>query len=548
MSVRPTSRKRSRSYLSGLYATLEAAVREGDEASTCCDEHWSGCAVDEESSGERDEASAVTPVNYPFPILWSEEMTAAHLDSYHSSYSRPQPAFNDLGGERHQTQHGCKPTPTRAHLPTHCGAPTGAVTGDDRPERQSTKTLANIKSLRCTGPIRTEEAPDACGGSSSEKTHESLPMAAASSPTIPVASEKDRTPSAQSDHPENPVCPSSAVSLQCIAPNPSSRRTGPQVVLTPQQQPSQHASQHQAPNPPGPPRDGASTAGAAPDSTRSSQMSQATEMSLMVLSGLPSQVHLDPYSHSDPWEESEAHHAGTSSLSELPPPASPPHRAYNELPDGAAGCSGVPCITQAGGLRGNDDPQSSHPSAVARPPATTFDRATRERQHQEFTRALENSFGRQAKESTYAGAGDAETGSVGGGQPGPPPAPGGGSGAQQSAYVLVPREEALPRRLLGEPAQAIALLERHLERVREGAPNGYVARALELACHVLSQPTVCVRVSSRARGMDGAAPGSAGPGEGCSGEHAEVVGVAGIVWEILRAGNTPSFSAGGKKG
>lgn len=103
----------------------------------------------------------------------------------------------------------------------------------------------------------------------------------------------------------------------------------------------------------------------------------------------------------------------------------------------------------------------------------------------------------------------------------------------QQQFVFVSTEEVLPSGYLGGQAGVCALLEDHLLRARKLAPDGYAARTLELACHVLRQPKVCVRaeraqasVDRMLRNMDST--------EAVVDDHAEVVGVAGFVWEILR--------------
>ncbi|CAM9536550.1 unnamed protein product [Sphacelaria rigidula] len=111
--------------------------------------------------------------------------------------------------------------------------------------------------------------------------------------------------------------------------------------------------------------------------------------------------------------------------------------------------------------------------------------------------------------------------------------------------VMVPTDEALPRGVEGGQAGAIDLLEKHLRRVRErGVSEGYTARAIELALHVLSQPEVCTR--SMLQGARTGCIGAVARGSPQQGEyfptravehHVEVVGVAGLVWEILRSGH-----------
>lgn len=127
---------------------------------------------------------------------------------------------------------------------------------------------------------------------------------------------------------------------------------------------------------------------------------------------------------------------------------------------------------------------------------------------------------------------------------------------QQQRFVFVPTEEALPPGLLRPDGKAgvIALLERRLTYVQErGLPGGYAARALELACHVLRQPKVlCMGTVQKREGATDGHAGSMRPqmvasppgGAVSSSNHAEIVGVAGLVWEILRVGDADMPTSG----
>lgn len=110
---------------------------------------------------------------------------------------------------------------------------------------------------------------------------------------------------------------------------------------------------------------------------------------------------------------------------------------------------------------------------------------------------------------------------------------GGGSGVERMRppFKYVPTLEVLPHSWSGGQAGVVAFLEKHLAHARSLFPGGYAVRALQLACHVLRQPTVCVRVRGNRGG--GAAAGEAATVD--DEQQNEVVGVAGFVWELLRA-------------
>lgn len=158
------------------------------------------------------------------------------------------------------------------------------------------------------------------------------------------------------------------------------------------------------------------------------------------------------------------------------------------------------------------------------------------RQHEEFTRALGALFG---NEEACAGGTTSKKAAVEGGvaqRSGDARSEHQSRQQQQQQFIFVPTEEVLPRGYRLGQAGVCALLEDRLSRARELAPKGYAARALELACHVLRQSKVCVRrpeqehasssIDRMLRNMDST--------ETLADGHAEVVGVAGFVWEILR--------------
>ncbi|CAM9729246.1 unnamed protein product, partial [Laminaria digitata] len=157
----------------------------------------------------------------------------------------------------------------------------------------------------------------------------------------------------------------------------------------------------------------------------------------------------------------------------------------------------------------------------------------RARQNECFTRVLRKFAGGSERERRGVATGPAESARRGDGR---------GERARQR-LVLVPTQEVLPSGWVSGQAGVVGVLEDHLLRARERFSDGYSVRALELACRVFRQPSVCVRtggsgedsigqrVVAVARQIDSSGDPVALP----AGGHAKVVGVAGLVWEILSA-------------
>ena len=106
----------------------------------------------------------------------------------------------------------------------------------------------------------------------------------------------------------------------------------------------------------------------------------------------------------------------------------------------------------------------------------------------------------------------------------------------RGSLALVSTEDVLQGAWVGGQAEVVATLESNLSPARDEAPEGYIVRALELARHVLSRPRVCVRVGGRGDVAWGNRQQGGGLSEGARRSYrGEVVGVAGIVWEVLGA-------------
>lgn len=273
---------------------------------------------------------------------------------------------------------------------------------------------------------------------------------------------------------------------------------------------------------------------------------QSTQQSMLFLPGLPSQVLVTQQRGDAGWDHDQ--HA-VEEEEETPMSeyglSLPVGHCYRDPPppdvtvqEGRGGCDlvgeegtfeGRGKHSQEGTGNGMDVDSVGGRGGSAPFPAPQQEAHTR--QHEAFTRALGALFGSgeacQGRTSKNVAVGSATTQYSGGARDGQQPR------KHQQQFVFVSTEEVLPRGYLGGQAGVCAVLEDHLSRARELAPNGYAARTLELACHVLRQPKVCVRaeraqasVDRMLRNMDST--------EAAVDDHAEVVGVAGFVWEILR--------------
>lgn len=285
--------------------------------------------------------------------------------------------------------------------------------------------------------------------------------------------------------------------------------------------------------------------------------SQATQA--LFLPGLPSQVLVtQPQTDATGWEHPEGHEWSPreedSALSEhafFPSALSNPWPSTEEQPPGprasveSAEGNAPPIgrgLQSASSSKGPYDERSygSESAAVERGRTAAIDAAleredARSGLNEDFTHALRE----QVEGGGNVCAGDsaqstaAPTGSGRGGS-------GGSREQSKPSFTFVATTEVLPSGWSGGQAGAVSFLEDQLLLARRRLHDGYAVRALELACHTLRQPKVCVRATEppgdrlgdpcaaaalRPAGFAGAsAPAS---------ELPEVVGVPGFVWEIL---------------
>lgn len=259
----------------------------------------------------------------------------------------------------------------------------------------------------------------------------------------------------------------------------------------------------------------------------------------MFLPGLPSQVLVTQHQGDDAaWEHPEGDDEESSQKPEeetaaseyvFPSPSHPPHPFYSPEED-ASSAGAVVAL-----LEGNEPPNSGVEGTGPEPIRSNkscssvdgrivpgSEKAREEagyRQDDSFTVALREFVGEVVGSAQRA----LPNGSGGSGS---------GERLRSPFFKYVPTLEVLPSGWSGGQAGVVAVLEGHLSRARARFPGGYAARALQLACHILRQPTVCVRVKGNQGDSSAAASGGAATAD--DGRH-EVVGVAGFVWEILRA-------------
>lgn len=169
------------------------------------------------------------------------------------------------------------------------------------------------------------------------------------------------------------------------------------------------------------------------------------------------------------------------------------------------------------------------------------------RHHDAFTRALRDFVGQEqsGKEGDDKQAGPAQSAardvSYGGGG-----TSSGGGDRSQPPFTFLSTQEVLPSGWPGGQGGVVTFLEKQLSHARKRCPGGYAARALELACHVLRQPTVCVKaVECRGGNQEPTRAAAARRADFFAGaatdyDDPQVVGVAGFVWEMLRANDGDS--------
>lgn len=588
-----------------LYTKLESAVREkaSDDHADCSrapgvDSSGGGSCAEEQAIPARTTmTTTATVADYPFPLLWFEEMTPADLDSYHrSSHCQhdavDQPAHEEVAHsstspssapKKRRKDHGRKKRSAAmatggeglgAEVRTAAAVPASLTRFIRKACDKNEMTFGNSAEEEDIREVRAKltEQPGAC--------HDMELMA-----------ESSHRASVRPDPPSRyTMAPTAATPVIDIPPAPrpemehlvsshsthNGRPSTTMCSLKTCRSSQQHALQRTATatnirgNLEACPVVGASQRGHTAVAILPPALSQVTQQSVQLLSSLPSQVMLTQWGNSSDsvsWqedseeeeeeeeaeEEAEVEEALRSEYVSTPPPQLSPSRAH-PWPNANATKGSViedNCFGRDDGtaremklkqrqavaaatavdsvhicVHSNAHPTGllSNMESLAHGPQERLG------QFEAFTQLLLQTFG----EGAEIGAGQSDWSVNDQPQQQQSPSATLRPSRREQGLVMLPTDEALPRGIRGGQSGAVALLENNLRRVRErGTSEGYTARALELACHVLRQPKVCARreerITQEISGHGGCYATRAVT------DHAEVVGVAGFIWEILRS-------------
>lgn len=304
-------------------------------------------------------------------------------------------------------------------------------------------------------------------------------------------------------------------------------------------------------------------------STTPPDPSQATQA--MFLPGLPSQVLVTQPQTDAGWEHPEGDESSPreedSALSEhafFPSALGNPWPSTEEQPPGPRASvesaeGNAPSVGR--GLQSSSSSGSKGPyeersyggkaAAMERGGAATVDAGleredARFRLNEEFTQALRQQL--EGGGSVVCAGGSAQSTAAPNGS-----ARGGSGGSREQpkpSFTFVATTEVLPSGWSGGQAGAVTFLENQLLLARQRLQDGYAVRALELACHTLRQPKVCVKATEPPGDRLGHACPAAPPRQAefagasaTANDFPEVVGVPAFVWEILRdAGKNPKMT------
>lgn len=500
-----------------LYRLLEATVR-GEPG--CPDAARDISRPRDGHEAEVEQASSA----YPSPLLWFDEMRPSDIDAYHAANGRGRRSGSDNNAslEEDPPTVGSIPPPTtmdpggecsRSHV-VSTGGSSGAGEGGmyDREGRR----LAVASSVRRpAGEALAERQAIVPGSTGSTSTPDRRKCAAIDTqqpPPLPPPSAKGRN--------HLPHVKASGV--------PEEEREEDRAAAARMGSSSARDMRYSKPLEKNDCHPMMTPAVAAAATTTPPDPSQATQM--MFLPGLPSQVLVTQQQGDAEWEhpeedESPQREQGTAASEDASPCSTHPRP-----PAGEDHALAEPSVASAGGKEPSDsraqiarpEPDSSKSCSsnnVLVPGGEEREEAS-SRQNDGFTLALSEFVGEAGPAQ-----GTLPNGS-GGGSSG-----GGGDERLRPPLKYVPTFEVLPSGWSGGQAGVVAFLEKHLSHACARFPGGYAVRALQLACHVLRQPTVCVW-TRETRGGSVAPEGAATVADG---DHHEVVGIAGFVWEILRA-------------
>eukprot|EP00752_Nemacystus_decipiens_P003971 g3637.t1 len=509
-----------------LYRLLEATVR-GEP----------GCLDAEGDARCPRNGGAGRTSAYPSPVLWYDEMRPSDIDAYHAANGRGRfGSDRDPGLEGSRV--GSTTTPTtrdrsgeeRSWSESRVGC-RGSGAGDGRTacDREGRRTgVPGARQPAEQGALGEREAVDPPGSTSSTSSTPDLQRKCTFvSPQPPMSSTEPR------GHSPHDNASGEAVSEEREEDGAAVASTGSSNAHDGRRRPRPLEENECQPIFTTPPETSTAITTTPPDPSQDTQT--------MFLPGLPSQVMVTQQQGEAGWEQPEGDdlsqkedHAVASEYT--PPPAThaprPPAEEHVPSPEAidSVASPGGKRPSSYGGTTNRPEPDGSKSyGPVDDPPAPgSEDReeeATSSHQNSGFTRALRGFLGEPDPAEngalTKAGSGSGSGSGDGGGV----------ELFTKPLFRHVPTLEVLPSGWSGGQRGVVALLEDHLSHARARCPGGYAARALQLACHVLRQPTVCIRVTGNRWG--GAATGGAATGN--DDDHPEVVGIAGFVWGILRA-------------
>eukprot|EP00903_Cladosiphon_okamuranus_P006534 g6385.t1 len=512
------------SHREALYRLLEATVRD-------------------EPSGIIPDATRDQPSAYPSPVLWYEEMRPSDIDAYHAANGRGR--TNRRGDDASKSSFedplaGSIPTPTTTSMDSggECSKPRShgeaksrsreALQGSGNDEggavfgREGRRPAARTPVRRQTGEEGSlGETQPAVPGSAGSTSGNDAPdrFTRATDPTqLPVwrrgQCPHDKTSSVSGEDGEDERA--AATSTGSSSAHDACRRRCPKPLEL------EEGECHPKPNMmmSTPTLTAAATTTTPPDPP-----SQGTQP--MFLPGLPSQVLVtQPQGNAGGWEqpegdESPQKEAEGAAASEYAFPSPSPCAEEAAVEDArvASVGGGEESFDDGGTKRARPEPPDrsknrcggNNDALVAG--SDDQDEVT-SRQNDGFTLAL-----REFVDELDPAQGGASANR------------GGEEDQLRPPFEYLPTAEVLPSGWLRGQGRAVAFLEKQVSQARARCPGGYAVRALQLACHVLRQPTVCVRVRGD-RGNSGVATGGAAAAD--CGRH-EVVGIAEFVWDILRA-------------
>lgn len=504
------------SHREALYRLLEATVRDepGYPDATCDDNLRSG-------EGEQ-------PSAYPSPVLWYDEMRPSDIDAYHAANVRGRRYggnSNKASSSSEDRLVGSKPTwtPTLMDPCGKCsrtqqsrekiqdssgsGEAASSVRGGRRPAASSVRRQAG-RGGALVGETETVVVPGSAGLISGNGTSDRFMRAA--DPTQPPPPSRSQCPhdkassvSGETREEDGPAAASTGSSSahDCWCSRPLETETNEHnMTMVMMSTPPATAASTTPPDP-----------------------SQATQT--MFLPGLPSQVLVTQQQGDAGWEYPEGDEssqkgedAAAASENAFPSPIHPrPCVEEAALAEARAASAGgkEPSDNRGYSTRPEPPGRSKNCYSAVKNPLVAGSEARDEatsRQNDGFTLALREFV----CESGPAQSSASTTGS--------------GGDRSRPLFKYLPTAEVLPSGWSGGQSRVVAFLEKQLSQARARCPGGYAVRAFQLACHVLRQPTVCVRVR-RNRGGSAATGGAAAANDG----HHEVVGIAGFVWELLRA-------------